>query len=189
MKYLELTAKIKQNIFTLLDVIKTFPGEKEATVKVQLHRFAKKGQTVQIKRGLYCFNSSTVDELELAGVLYQPSYVSMETALNYYGLIPDIPLAVSSVTLTTTKHLKNSFGNFDYYKTKPSLFFGFTPIETPNNGVINMADKEKALLDYLYLRKMKGLADSRLNTKILDLKKYKKYALSYPRRIQKIKIP
>ncbi len=189
MRYLELTAKIKRNIFTLLDVLKTFPNEKEETVKIHLHRLAKAGQIGKIRRGLYCFEAASIDELTLAGYLYQPSYLSLETALNYYGLVPDVPLTVSSVTLTTTKHLKNSFGRFDYYRIKPCLFFGYVPISGPTDTILNIAGKEKAILDYFYLRKIKSLAGLRFDIRTLDFKKYKRYSKSFPDWVQKIKMP
>ena len=188
MRYSALKEKINRNIFSFLDVIKTFPLEKEEAIKIQLYRFSKKDLITQIKRGLYCFDKSLIDELELASFLYQPSYVSLETALNYYGMIPDIPLAVSSITLTTTKHLNNAFGGFNYHKIKPDLFYGFSSVPTPNLGVFNLADKEKALLDYLYLRKITGLSDSRINITTLNMTKYKKYVRGFPLWVQKIKL-
>ena len=188
MKYLELKSKINRNVFTSLDVVKAFPLENEESIKVQLHRLAKTTLITQIRRGLYCFDKSSIDELELAGILYQPSYISLETALNYYGIIPDIPLSVSSVTLTTTKHLKNIFGNFNYNKIKSDLFFGYSSIQTQNLGIINIANKEKALLDYLYFRKLTNLSDSRINSKTLDMALFKKYSLSFPPWIHKIKL-
>jgi len=100
MTYLQLERLIKQPIFTLVDVLRNFPDDSEQTVRVQLSRFGQRGLVKLFKRGLYSFSDRPVDELELANRLYAPSYVSLETALNYHGIIPDVPLAVTSVTTT-----------------------------------------------------------------------------------------
>jgi len=185
MKYLELQGKITTNIFTYLDVLKNFADEKPSLIKIQLGRFTKKKYITSIKRGWYCFDPHNIDELRLASFLYQPSYISLESALNYYGLIPDIPQTVTSLSPTTTKSIKNQFGNFFYTKIKQTLFWGYDKITDEN---ILMAKKEKALLDYFYIRKINSIADLRLDLKQIDLKIYKKYLKFYPVWVSKIKI-
>jgi len=189
MKYLELRKKIETNIFRYLEVVKKFEQEKEALIKTQLHRFVKKGLLVKIKKGLYCFDQKQLHEFDLASLLYQPNYISLESALNYYGLIPDVPQSVTSVTVVTTKTIKNKFGRFSYAKIKPSLYFGFKKIKSANSNLFfNLAKKEKALLDYFYLRKIKNLADLRLNLKPVNQSLYQQYCQHYPGWIQKIKL-
>lgn len=123
MRYLELQKAINTNIFTLLDVEKYFFGENPHAIRTQLSRFAKRKMIKQIKRGLYCFDKSKIDEYILANKLYQPSYVSLESALEYYGIIPDVTQAVTSINLTTFKKFSNEFGRFYYSKIQQSLFF------------------------------------------------------------------
>ena len=185
MKYLELQRKIKTNIFTYFDVIKIFNKESSSLAKIQLGRFVQKKYITKIKRGWYCFFPNKIDELKLANLLYQPSYISLESALNYYGLIPDIPQTVTSITPTTTKSLKNQFGQFSYVKIKSSLFWGFKKVTDEN---LSLAKKEKALLDYFYIRKIKTIKDLRLDLKDLDLKLYKKYHKFYPLWVANIKL-
>lgn len=188
MTYFELKTGIQQNIFTFLDILKLFPDEKETTVKIQLHRLGKKKLVTLVKRGLYCFDPQKIDELALAGLLYQPSYVSLETALNYYGIIPDVSLSVNSISATTTKRIKNGFGSFSYHKIKKDLFFGFKAMESPDKITFNIAFKEKALLDYIYIRRISDTHDLRLNLKSLDKKIYTKFSKSYPVFVQKVKL-
>jgi len=185
MKYLELQSKIKTNIFTYLDVLKNFADENPTLIKTQLSRFTIKKYITNIKRGWYCFNPLKINELKLANLLYQPSYISLESALNYYGLIPDIPQTVTSLSPTTTKSIKNQFGNFSYTKINQTLFWGYDKITDEN---ILIAKKEKALLDYFYIRKINSIADLRLDLKLLDLKAYKKYLRFYPIWVSKIKL-
>ena len=167
----------------MLDVVKLFPNEKSAAIRTQLYRLAKKGLISPIKRGLYCFDKSKIDELELAGQLYSPSYVSLETALNFYGVIPDIPMAVRSVTPITTKKIETSLGKFYYLKIDSKLFFGFS--QTP----FNIAYKEKALLDYFYLRRIKKVSrEMRLRLNDWDWKRYHEYSVHFPKWVQEIKL-
>lgn len=184
MKYVDLRRRIEGNFFRILDVVKLFPDEKDTTIRTQLHRLTKKGFIVPMKRGFYCFDKNKVDELDLAGQLYSPSYVSLETALNYYGVIPDIPMAVSCVTPVTTKKIETSFGNFYYQKIDSQLFFGFFRTPFP------IAYKEKALLDYFYLRRVrKTSVDMRLQLNDWDWKRYHTYAAAYPSWVRYIKLP
>lgn len=177
----------------MLDVVKLFPDEKPGAVRTQLYRLVKSGHIFPIKRGLYCFDKSNVDELQLAGKLYSPSYISLETALNYYGVIPDIPIAVRSVTPITTKKIKTGLGDYYYLKIDSKLFFGFSQMP------YNIAYKEKALLDYFYLRRnvspeqnppiRKVSLEARLQLNDWDWKRYHEYAAAFPEWVQEIKLP
>jgi len=85
--------------------------------------------------------------------IYSPSYLSLETALNYYSIIPDVPFAITSVTLNKTKTFRTrNYGVFSYNSIKSDLFFGFKSILVGKNYSYNIALPEKALFDYFYLR-------------------------------------
>jgi len=190
MRYRNLREKISFNLFTLADVIKFFPYEKDSLIRTQLSRFTKKKLIVKIKRGLYCFSPDRVDGLELANKLYSPSYISLETALNYHGLIPDIPQSITSINLTTTKKIVNRFGVFYYTKINARLFFGFTKVKSSQSpSFINIASKEKALLDYLYLRKITAIDELRLNFDQISSSLLKKFIKFYPPWVRKIVFP
>lgn len=194
MKYLDLRHKIMLNLFTFLDVVKLFPSENTQLIKTQLSRFSQKKLVTKIKRELYCFNPTYIDEFVLANKLYQPSYISLETALNYYGMIPDIPQSLTSIGTTTTKKIDNQFGSFRYVKIKPSLFFGFTSIQSSRLSTnsqdspiyYNLALKEKALLDYFYVRKLRDIADLRLNLDEINRIIYNQFTRAFPRWVQEI---
>lgn len=189
MKYLELRKRIKLNLFSIVDVFKFFPEENEGHVRIQIARFTQKDLISRIKRGLYCFEKESVDEFVLAGILYRPSYISLETALLSYGVIPDIPQMITSVTTITTKKLKNSIGTFNYFKIDPKLFFGYKSVQSGKNfEFYHLAQKEKALLDYLYLRKINSLTGLRIDTKSMDINKYNKYKIFYPAWVKNIKL-
>jgi len=114
------------------------------TLKLQLHHWVKSNDLVAIKRGLYAFSDKHIDKVEVARNLYSPCYVSLESALNIYGLIPDVPFSMTLVTPKTTRKFNTPYGQFVYRKLKKEVFFGFDPKTL-------IAEKEKALVDYLYL--------------------------------------
>ena len=62
-----------------------------------LSQLVKSGHLIRLRRGLYAF-SSNFDRLSAAGKIYAPSYVSFETALSYYGMIPERVETIMSVT-------------------------------------------------------------------------------------------
>lgn len=179
MNFLELQQKINTNIFSYADVLKYFPQESDFLIKVQLTRFVKKGLVFRIKRGIYCFKKDEVDELALAYYLYQPSYISLQSALFYYGILIDVPQGVTSVTTIRPKNFKTAFGNYRYFKIKPELFFGYERIKI-KKSYVNMATKEKALLDYFYIFKIKSIKGLRLNLDKISKEKYHQYLKSYP---------
>lgn len=187
MTFKELSLRIKIPIFTQNDVAKVFSSEKPAHINTQLHRFIKRGEIISLKRGLYTFPTATIDEFALATKIYTPSYVSLESALNAFGIIPDIPFTVTSISPITTKQIQNSFGNFLYSKIKKELFFGYTKVKDAQSGIYyNMAEPEKALLDYIYIRKITNLEEARVDVADLDKKKLKSFATHFPEWVGKV---
>jgi predicted transcriptional regulator of viral defense system len=121
----------------------------------------------------------------------------LETALSYYGLIPEAVFTISSVSTLKTNSFKNKFGNFKYSNLKPNLFFGYQIIKI-NNYFFKIAEIEKTILDYLYLnssiKSIDDLIELRLNKFILanevNFPKIYEYATIYKSKslIKKIKI-
>ncbi|EKE14158.1 MAG: hypothetical protein ACD_12C00654G0005 [uncultured bacterium] len=187
MKYLELLDTIKTNVFTFADLVKYFNGEDDGFLKTQLHRFIKKRLVFQIKRGIYCFDPKKIDQFELASYLYQPSYISLESALHYYGMIPDIPQTVTSISPVTTKKIRTQFGNYFYTKIKQDLFYGYESVASSSfSKHYQIAKKEKALLDFIYIRKIKSLDDLRLDLDGIDKKTIGRYIKNYPGNIVRL---
>ena len=132
----------------------------EKNILVQVSFWLKKGYIKKVKKGLYVLTSAIdrVDPIVLADRIYSPSYLSLEYALNYYGIIPDIPGTYTSVSTRKTENFNNKFGNYSYQKIKKELFTGYEIIQ---DGVLSyeVASPEKALFDYLYLNKNKFVAE------------------------------
>ncbi|GAB2793471.1 hypothetical protein GCM10027275_43000 [Rhabdobacter roseus] len=85
-----------------------------------------------------------------ANRIYRDSYVSLWTALSYYGLIPEGVYQTYSVSTHKTKSFDTPIGTFVYQHIKPALFFGYR-IQRWENKPVLLAEPEKALLDTFYL--------------------------------------
>lgn len=123
--------------------------------KVQISRWLKAGNLIQIKRGIYMLSESyrktAVSEFYVASLLKKPSYVSLEKALAYHGLIPEAVPVYTSVTTKMTARFESAVGVFDYRHIKNNLFWGYDPVSV-NKQVGFIASPEKALLDLCYFK-------------------------------------
>ena len=87
----------------------------------------------------------------VANRIYAPSYISLHSALSFYGMIPEEVVQLTSVTTLKTARFENDFGTFHYQNVKTPFYFGFE-IKTIQSGRgLLFATPEKALLDLLYL--------------------------------------
>jgi len=189
MNYLELSGALRKyriHLFTLEDVKNLFPNEKAKTIKNNLARWLSKGYISRLRRNLYEFadkEDAKISDLYVANRLYGPSYVSLETALSSYSIIPDIAAGVTSVTTGPTRTFRNRYGSFFYRTCRKKAFTGYRIIVSEGSRVY-IADKEKALVDFLYYRLRSGrhidFDEERFNKKILRNINWKK-ALKYAR--------
>lgn len=125
------------------------------TFRNQISQWKKQGLIIPLKKGLYILNEHdrkiSLSREFIANQLVFPSYVSLEYALSFYGFIPEKAFQVTSITSKKTAEFVNSYGTFVYRNLKIRLFFGYTNLQDENGMQILMAEKEKALLDFLYL--------------------------------------
>lgn len=180
--------KHKYYVFAYEDILSFYPKEKKYNLKKMVYRWTKKGWIYPLKRGLYELTypkNFTVPDMYIANKLYSPSYVSLETALSNYSIIPEVSMAVTSITTKPTRRFKNKHGLFIYRTVKPVAFAGYY-VEKQGNFNILVAEPEKALIDYLYFRayrnKKFNLKDERLDKDViarLKKKKLSKYAKLY----------
>lgn len=121
----------------------------------QLSRWCAKGLIIKLKRGVYILNESDRNinpGLQfIANQLYGPSYVSLEFALNLYGLIPERVSDITSVTTRKTMIIRNDLGVFIYQHIKPDVFRGFKAVKEDTGTTFFIAEPEKAVVDFLYL--------------------------------------
>ncbi|NGF57853.1 hypothetical protein G5B00_15140 [Parapedobacter sp. SGR-10] len=105
-----------------------------------------------VKRGLYVPGPRT--DLPIPGLflianhLHGPSYVSLETAMSYWGFVPERVYEISSVTLKATKTYKTEVGRFTYrHLEAPYYTFGIQRVLLTENQAALVASPEKALCD------------------------------------------
>ena len=146
-------------LFKLEDIFKWFPEAKKQSTLNQINFWIEKGWLEGIKRGVYKLKDFEIkDPFIIANFIYTPSYISLESALNCYSIIPDIPFGITSATMKKTKEFKTkNYGVFYYSHIKGDLFFGYKTILVDENYSYNIAIPEKALFDYFYLR-AKGIS-------------------------------
>lgn len=113
----------------------------------------KSGDLMRLKRGLYVVSprvSGSILSTELiANHIYGPSYLSMESALRYYGLIPERVYAVRSMTLKRSKDFENSIGRFDYTYCPNEYYSIAIRQESYCDYTFLIASPEKALCDLI----------------------------------------
>ncbi|PIP53055.1 hypothetical protein COX08_03075 [Candidatus Beckwithbacteria bacterium CG23_combo_of_CG06-09_8_20_14_all_34_8] len=103
----------------------------------------------RLKKGLYTLKTDPPSEEEIANTLYQPSYISFEYALAYYGLLPEMPYTITSATTKPTRNFTLNSLSFLYRSIKNNIYFGYSLIKQ-NDKSFSIADPEKAFLDYFY---------------------------------------
>jgi predicted transcriptional regulator of viral defense system len=144
-------------VFSIREIEKHFPGFDSR----RLVEWQEKGYIQKLRNRFYFFTGNTVNERYLffaANELYRPSYVSLESALSWYGFIPEGVFQVTSCSSRKTQSFETPLGNFSYRHIKPALFFGYQ-LEEWNNHHFAIAKPEKTVIDYLYLHHEIGELD------------------------------
>ncbi|MDO9464626.1 MAG: hypothetical protein Q7J67_04945 [bacterium] len=175
----------KYYVFSYEDILSFYQDEKKYNLKKMIFRWKKKEWIYPLKRGLYELTypkDFNIPDMYVANKLYSPSYVSLETALSNYSIIPEVSMAVTCITTKPTRTFKNKHGLFMYRTIKQDKFTGYY-VEKHGAFDILIAEPEKALIDYLYLYNKKlNLKDERLDKDVisqLNKKKLNKYAKLY----------
>lgn len=142
---------------------KDFFGVSVNTASAFLKRNIKSGLFLKLRNGFYMLKDSSPSLYLIANKLYQPSYISLEKALSYYGIIPETVYAITSITTKSTREFVTPRAAFSYQRIKKSVFTGYSPKKIDGTTVF-IADPEKALADYLYFVDLKKISlNNRLN--------------------------
>lgn len=144
-----------------------------ASPRSKLTRLLKSDALIRIKKGLYVLGNRFKLRpycLELlANLIYGPSYVSLERALQIYGLIPEHVEVVTSVTSKVSKEFRTPIGNFLYAHCHPSNYsVGVTTMSFSDNDRALIATPEKALTDMLTIRRGKVTSIEQINQILLE---------------------
>jgi predicted transcriptional regulator of viral defense system len=128
--------------------------------------------------------------LYVSNRIYKPSYISLHTALAFYGIIPEAITQITGVSSLKTAEFQNDFGVYTYKTIKPELMFGYE-LKPFGNRTIQFAHPEKALLDLLYLypfynteEEMEELRlDEDYLTNDLDIKRLDEYTAQFGNKV------
>ncbi|MDR0693772.1 MAG: hypothetical protein LBF81_00530 [Prevotellaceae bacterium] len=122
--------------------------------KMNLTRWTKQNLLVKLRNGYYSFPEYWHQPnfgFFISNRIYRPSYVSVHSALAFYGIIPEAVVQISAVGTLKRTVFENSFGIFTYRQIAPNLLFGYDIKPFLNAQTFLLAQPEKALLDLLYL--------------------------------------
>jgi predicted transcriptional regulator of viral defense system len=154
----------------------------------KLSYLEKQGKIIRLKRGMYIVSPDTsrraICTPLIANHLYGPSYVSFQTALRYWGLIPERVYAIQSMTLKRAKSFGNTVGRFEYIHVKEDYYPIGIRMVTEDGVSYLMASPEKALCDlivstpYLNLRYMQELRTYLEDDIRLDMDEFAKMDVS-----------
>lgn len=99
-----------------------------------------------------------IPDYHIANRLYEPSYVSLDSALSHYQILPETAAQVTSVTTKPTRRFLNAHGLFLYFTVRPKAYTGYV-LARLQGVAVRLADPEKAVMDRLYagLRRGEGL--------------------------------
>ena len=163
----------------ILELLKDYQSPND-----KISELIKSEELISIRRGLYItgpkMDLPTPEPFLIANHLRGPSYVSLESALSYWNMIPERAYEISSVTIRTSKLYKTPVGRFSYQQLKiPYYSFGIKNIEYSTKQTMLVASPEKALCDKvvltpkIYLRSIKQtqeflLEDLRMDTEVLS---------------------
>ncbi len=145
------------SIASLMTVFKKDYSEASAHNRIQ--SLYKSGWFLRIKRGLYLIienltsrSTNDMSLLLITQALNKNSYISLHSALNYYQMFDQYATSVVAVNYKISKKYKFENNEINFVKILKKYYFGFEQARI-NGKLLQIATKEKALIDYLYLDK------------------------------------
>lgn len=135
----------------ILELLKDYQSPND-----KISELIKSKELISIRRGLYIVGPALdlprPEPFLIANHLRGPSYVSLESALSYWNMIPERAYEISSATIKTSKLYRTSVGRFSYQKLKtPYYSYGIENIKYSAKQTVLIASREKALCDKIVL--------------------------------------
>jgi hypothetical protein len=120
----------------------------------RIKRLLDAGDIVRVKKGLYVFGDAyrraLVSRELLANLIYGPSYISLDYALAWHGLIPERVTTVTSVTTGSSRTFTTPFGIFSYRSLSERRYATGVLLHQGENESFLLASPEKALADKVW---------------------------------------
>lgn len=175
-KAIKILHQKKVSFFDIVDAKKIFKIKKENTLYKLLQRLEKSGVIKRLIKGKYLFVFREVGDFDLANFLVNPSYISLESALSFYGILPQFPYTITSVTPLKSRKIIYQEKEYEFAHLESKYFFGFV-----KKDKFLIATPEKALLDELYFvaKKIRRIHFKDLDLKMIDKKNFKNLSRKY----------
>ena len=127
MSFIEFRNKMDSfRVFSVTDIEKMFPD----FLRLNLINWQKRGYVIKIRREWYCFTDQQIHgnlPWLAANLIYQPSYISLHTALSFYNLIPEAVYTTTSITTKKTNQFNTPVGNFIIQMGHAPTILSLTP--------------------------------------------------------------
>jgi predicted transcriptional regulator of viral defense system len=184
MKFNELLRLVQDEVVFSSGFLQAGKADK-ADISRQLSRWTDEGKLIQLRRGLYMLAGDhrhrAPHRFVIANRLRHGSYVSLQSALAFYSLIPEHVPIVTSVSTSRPGLLETKAGSYLFRHLHRELFFGYQAADPGDGSSAFIAFPEKALLDLIHLTPgaddPRYLRELRLqNLETLDIKKLHEFA-------------
>ena len=144
--------RIEQEVFDYQGLMSALADFRKPRDKVT--RLLADGDIIRIKKGLYCFGEAfrrePVSREYLANLILGPSYVSLDFALGFHGLIPERVEQLTSVTTQRSRAFTTPMGHFSYQTLSNPRYAVGAFLETSGSVQFLIASPEKALVDKVW---------------------------------------
>jgi predicted transcriptional regulator of viral defense system len=163
--------KITHEVFDYQALVVALSGYSKPRDKIT--KLLATGSIIRIKKGLYCFGEALrkepVSREQVANLIYGPSYVSIEYALGYHGLIPERVEVVTSVTTRRSRRFTTPLGVFTYSTLRESRYAVGAILKSAGKASFLIATPEKALADKVWTdKRFSGSNTGELASYLLD---------------------
>lgn len=167
-------------MFTPLEFKRIFPKPPDQ-IQYFLETQTDQGLFIRLKRGLYALKTDLPSDEEIANVLYKPSYLSFEYALARHGIIPEAPYNLTSATAKPTRVFAVTDKAYSYFTIKQEAYTGYY-LDTTGNKKVLIAEKEKAVADFLYFVAIgQRVLNDRFDVSLIDKNKLINYVKLFNR--------
>jgi predicted transcriptional regulator of viral defense system len=162
-----------KKVFTSADLQKILQTKTDTYSYVVAGKLVKEGVLERVSKGYYILTSNRPSDFEIANALYRPSYISLASALNYYGILVQSPQQITSITTKRATVIQNGGKTFSFAQISPKYF---TDYQVVNNFLI--ATPEKALVDMMFTVALgrASLSIEELNLQSIDKNKVNELA-------------
>jgi len=147
-----LRIKVTEEVFdfqVLMDVLNMYRKSRDVVT-----RLLAGGIIIRIKKGLYCFGDALrrrpVSREYIANLIYGPSYVSLEYAMHYHGLIPEQVYTITSVTSKRSRGFDTPLGVYSYRMLRKDRYAIGQVLDLTGETAFLIATPEKALIDKVW---------------------------------------